>query len=71
MNEAIRADVARVIAEQQGLAQPGDFLPTREQLLAKRSELMASGKPHGLRPLSAACHTSVSVVRRRLPDLYK
>jgi hypothetical protein len=66
MNVAIRADVARVLAEREGLAEPGALLPTRGQVLAKRAELEAAGKPSGVRPLAVALHVSPTTIQRRL-----
>jgi hypothetical protein len=66
MSALLRDDLRRTRAEEAGLAAPGDHLPTRAMIEAKRAELRAAGLKHGYRPLAAAFHVSVGVIRRRL-----
>jgi hypothetical protein len=63
MNALLRAEHRTARAERDGLTSPGDLLPTRAMVEAKRAELKSSGLPHGYRPLAAALHVSVGVVR--------
>ena len=66
MNRLLRDDLRSRRAERAGLAVPGDLLPTRAMVEAKRAEMVASGSPSGLRPLAAAFNVSVGTIRRRL-----
>ncbi len=61
MNDLLRADYRRTKGEQAGVLRP-----TRDEVEAKRAELIAAGLPHGLRPLARALNVSVGTVRRRL-----